>query len=134
MSKVPVRFSDELFDTICNEIASGRSLNKICKDAGMPTVAGVMKWLNDKPEIVDRYTRAREMQAEYLFDELIDIADNASDPQLARLQVDTRKWHLSKVIPKKYGDRSQIDHTTDGKAFTSPTIVIQSSGELPEKT
>ena len=92
MSKTPVRYSDDLFDRICGEIASGRSLASICKDQGMPTVAGVMKWLNEKPDIVERYTRAREMQAETLFDELVDIADNATDPQTARLQVDTRKW------------------------------------------
>jgi hypothetical protein len=124
MSKVPIRYSDELFDRICAEIASGRSLASICKDNGMPTVAGVMKWLNDKPEIVERYTRAREMQAETLFDELIDIADKATDAQTARLQVDTRKWYLSKVIPKKYGDK--MDVTTDGEPMR-PLFIIPPS-------
>lgn len=120
MSKVPVRYSDDLFDHICGEIASGRSLASICKDPGMPTVAGVMKWLNEKPDIVERYTRAREMQAETLFDELVDIADNATDPQTARLQVDTRKWYLSKVIPKKYGDKTDI--TSNGNTIAVAPI------------
>jgi hypothetical protein len=50
-------------------------------------------------------------------DQIVEISDGnsdlagAQDVQRARLMVDTRKWVLSKLIPKKYGDRQQIDHT-----------------------
>jgi hypothetical protein len=50
------------------------------------------------------------------------------------LQVDTRKWFLGKLNPKVYGDRSQVDHTNNGKEFQATTVIIQSTGEAPEKT
>jgi hypothetical protein len=126
--------SQAIFDEVCNRLEEGRSLRSVCSDDDMPHRRDVNKWINEVAGASDQYARACEERAETLFDELVDIADNAQDAQLARLQVDTRKWYLSKVKPKKYGDRSQIDHTTDGKAFNAPTIVIQSSGEAPEKT
>lgn len=137
--KKPVRFSQELFDIICGEIASGRSLRSICTDEGMPTVSGVMKWLIEKPEIVEQYTRAREIQAETIFDEMLDIADDASNDwmlsnkpdsdswllngehiQRSRLRIDARKWQLSKMIPKKYGDKTDI--TSNGNTIAVAPI------------
>ena len=112
-----------------------------------------MKWLNEKPELVEQYTRARELQAETLFDELLDIADDASNDwmeinkdgdtryelngehtQRTKIRIDVRKWKISKMLPKKYGDRSQVDHTNNGKEFQAQTVIIQSTGEIPEKT
>jgi len=112
-----------------------------------------MRWLNEKPELVEQYTRARELQAETLFDELLDIADDASNDwmeinkdgdvryelngehtQRTKIRIDVRKWKISKMLPKKYGERSQVDHTNNGKEFQATTVVIQSTGEAPEKT
>ena len=139
--KTPIRFSQDLFDVICDKIASGRSLRSICDDEGMPTVSGVMKWLSDKPEIVEQYTRAREIQAETIFDELLDIVDDASNDWMlsnkpdsaswsvngehisrSRLRWDARRWHLSKMIPKKYGDKTHTDITSNGNTIAVPPI------------
>ena len=40
-------------------------------------------------------------------DECLVIADSATaeDAQARRLSVDTRKWYLSKLAPKRYGDQ-----------------------------
>jgi hypothetical protein len=35
------------------------------------------------------------------------------DVQRARLQVDTRKWLLSKLAPKKYGERLELTGDPD---------------------
>jgi hypothetical protein len=59
--------------------------------------------------LVEQYARARELQAEYVFDEITEIADLAVEEAnaigKARLRIDARKWAASKMAPKKYGDK-----------------------------
>lgn len=116
----PTIFNDELARVICERIAKGESVRTICKDDDMPDAGSIYNWLldEDKKEFFKQYAKAKDAQAELMFDELLDIADsgNMDDSNRARLRVDTRKWYLSKVLPKKYGDK--IDMTTDGKPFT----------------
>lgn len=115
-----VRFSPELADEICQRLAEGESLNQICKLPGFPKRASVMRWLlSDEPEHAafrDSYARAREMQAEVLADETIDIADGTKRIrkshvaiESARLRIDARKWLAAKLRPKKYGDKITHD-------------------------
>lgn len=123
----PTKYNESIVKEICSRIASGESLLQICRDKHMPSRISVHSWLLDDryKEFLNRYTRARELQADYIFDELLDIADDGSNDwieretksgriievvnqehvQRSRLRVDTRKWYLSKVLPKKYGDR-----------------------------
>ena len=77
-----------------------------------------------------RYARAKDLWLSFLAEETLDISDsregdvivdeatgkpivNHNVIQRDRLRVDTRKWLLSKLVPKKYGDK--IDVTSDGK-------------------
>ena len=94
-------------------------------DEGMPAQSTVYKWLIDNDGFSEKYARAREVQAEFLAEEIIQIADDASGDSTtdedgnermnaefvarSRLRVDARKWYASKVAPKKYGDRIQQD-------------------------
>ena len=89
----------------------------------MPHRATVIKWLLKHKEFNDKYAQAREAQADFLLEELLDIADSAEGDMLldkdgkptgkvnheninrSRLRVDTRKWVITKLAPKKYGDR-----------------------------
>lgn len=133
----PAMYSQELADTVCERIANGESLRRICKDEGMPSMTTVLKWLGNDEQFALQYARAREIQAEGFFDEIADIADNASndwmetcDPdnpgyrlngehiQRSKLRVDARKWMLAKMLPKKYGDKQQIDHTSSDGSMT----------------
>jgi len=116
----PSLYSEELADSICEQIVTGKSLVSILKQEGMPSYTQVMKWLDTKEEFADKYARAKAAQADYLADELMEIADNDSldigftddgkpfvkgeNIQRSRLRVDTRKWIASKLKPKKYGD------------------------------
>lgn len=111
---------------ICRRLANGESLRKICIDEGMPSKWTVLEWLAKDEEFAAQYTRARELQAELYLDEIIAISDDSAldteiDPETgaertnhevvarAKLRVDTRKWAMSKMAPKKYGDRTAID-------------------------
>lgn len=128
-------FTQELFDRICERIADGESLRAICADEDMPDKSSVMRWLNEREELQDQYARAREIQADALFDDILDIADNgvndwieanADEPekyngdnvQRSRLRIDARKWMAGKLRPKKYGEKLDVDM----KASFSVTI------------
>ena len=84
-----------------------------------------------KEGLSNRYARAKSFQSEREADIILDIADSASnqDYQVARLRVDARKWVASKLLPNKYGDKTQIDHTTSDGSMKPPTII-----ELVAKT
>ncbi|MFA5217146.1 hypothetical protein [Sulfuricurvum sp.] len=123
----PSKFSQEIADEICKRLSSGESLLNICRDDHLPTRISVYNWLLDgKHEaFFNNYARARELQAEYLFDDCLDIADDGTNDWMiihkrsgeeeevpnrevldrSRLRVDTRKWYLSKVLPKKFGEQ-----------------------------
>lgn len=120
----PSDYSDEIATAICVRLADGESLRSICADDTMPDKATVFRWLSKHEEFRDQYARARETQADALFDEILDIADDGHNDWMARkfgeeerwvengealrrsaLRVDARKWVVSKLLPKKYGDR-----------------------------
>lgn len=148
----PTIFTQELADTICERISDGESLITICKDDGMPKSSTVYNWLLDetKKDFLEQYARARNKQAEHLFEEILKISDDGSNDyveteddegnartvfnhehvQRSRLRVDTRKWYLSKVLPKKYGEK--LDVTSDGKAIKGNSIVFTNFGNDAE--
>jgi hypothetical protein len=116
----PSRFSDEIATEICERLADGQSLIDICKDENLPAERTIRKWLaEDRNGFVPQYVRAREAQVEHYIDEIVDIADsvaNCTDSAIvhaARLAIDTRKWAAAKRLPKKYGDRLDLEHKGD---------------------
>ncbi len=127
----PHAFDPAVGDAICDAITEGRSLRAICRDPGLPSVGVVLRWVAEggRPEargsdgkqsalsiFREQYLRARQEQADVLADEVIDIADRATDPQLARLQIDSRKWYAGKVRPKVYGEGIALRHSgADGE-------------------
>lgn len=108
-------FTQELADKICNYIAGGMSLRKLCELDGMPTKETVRVWLRDNETFSAQYARARDEQADFYADEIIEIADNETDPQKARVRVDSRKWIASKLKPKRYGDKLEVDNKHSGE-------------------
>lgn len=116
----PSDYTQEMADYICAELADGKSLRAICRDHEDLNTGKVMRWLGANKEFQEQYARARELQADALFDETLDIADQydtAKDiltPDLinrAKLRIDTRKWIAGKLRPKKYGEKIQQEHT-----------------------
>lgn len=108
---------------VCEQIANGKSLREICEPEGMPAPSTIVGWLVEDDALSEQYTRARERQADFYADEIIEIADQAKneDAQIARLRVDARKWKASKLAPKRYGDKVTNEHSgPDGQpiAFT----------------
>lgn len=84
----PSGYSEEVADTICQELMEGKGLRTICALEGMPGAATVYKWLGQYEGFQERYAHAREVQADVLADEIIEIADSETDPNRARVMID----------------------------------------------
>jgi hypothetical protein len=64
----------------------------------MPGRATVFRWIDCHKEFRDQYLWARNIQADYIYDEIIHIADDVVDPRTvarARLRIDTRLRQLA---------------------------------------
>jgi len=111
----PSKYSDELAADICSRIAQGEALRKISAADDMPAMSTICLWAaEDRGGFSERYTRALEARGWLWAEEIVGIADGVDgepDTQRDRLRVDTRKWLLSKLMPQKYGEKSQIEHT-----------------------
>jgi len=101
----PSIYSDAIVNEICDALACGESILDIVERDGMPAQTTIYRWLDEKRDFREKYTRAREWQAEHNADEIVRIADKCEDANKARLQIDARKWRASKQAPKKYGDK-----------------------------
>lgn len=126
----PLSFTQEIADVICERIADGESLRSICSSPDMPNKSTVFRWLAVIPVFCDQYAHAREAQADSIFDEVIDIADNGSNDWMerldddgkkvgwrengeainrSRLRIDARKWMAGKLRPRKYGEKLDLN-------------------------
>lgn len=139
----PTEYTADLAQEICAKLAEGRTLRSVCKDDGVPPESTVRTWvLDDREGFAAQYARAREIGYGSMADEIIEIADNSSldvikgDEETAdrvntefvarsRLKVDTRKWLLSKALPKVYGDKITQELTgKDGKDLPSTAATV----------
>lgn len=123
----PSIFSEKICNAICAKIAKGKSLRSICSEKNMPSKSVVMLWLQKHEAFQIQYARACELRAAFWAEEIIEIADDSTNDfmerkrkdgtietvpdhenvQRSKLRVDSRKWLMSKLVPKKYGDKLQ---------------------------
>ena len=109
----PSKYNEEIADRICDRISEGEALYKVARDSGMPDQKTMFRWLEQFPSFRHKYARAKEQMLEREADNILAIADSDDDPNSRRVRVDTRKWLLSKLIPKKYGDKIVIYGSLD---------------------
>lgn len=117
---------------ICTRLMMGESLRSICARKYYPSKPSVFRWLLDNQDFRDQYTQAREMQQEHYLDEMFEIADDATNDWMERLdkdgqgdgwrlngdhvrrsqlRIDTRKWVMERMAAKKYGAKIKNEHT-----------------------
>jgi len=140
----PSSYTEELGLEICERIAHGESLTKICAPDSMPKVSTVYRWLLKEKAFCDMYARSREDQSDTLADQIMDIGEEVPmmvitdedgkvtkriDPagvNRNRLRVDARKWVAAKLKPRKYGDRQVLAGDPDAP------LEVKHSGTLDE--
>lgn len=144
----PTDYTIELASLICSKIASGEKVSDICLDDNMPAPSTVYLWLSKHSEFSEQYARAQADRTHAMAEEIMDISDdgrndwmernhgedkawvtNGEALQRSRLRVDTRKWLMSKMAPKKYGDKvTNVHSDPDGNPInTAPTIIFTGS-------
>lgn len=121
----PSLYTQELAAEVCERMGKGETLRQICRDDHMPAESTVRLWATDNRDgFSAQYARAREDLCEFWADEILEIADDGSNDTIkdeygkerldgewlnrSRLRVDARKWLLSKILPKKYGDKLEV--------------------------
>lgn len=119
----------EIKTLICEQISEGKSLSAICRD-NLIVQSSVYSQLTKDEEFAERYARARERQADFYADEVIELADQCDGSldgtNRTRLQIDARKWACSKLHPRKYSDKASVEVTgKDGAPVSMPTIILQ---------
>ncbi len=134
----PTIYTGEIALGICKRIANGESLRSVCLDKEIPNRDTIHTWILDETKQItytdestqetkivkfsDQYKFACDIRAENMADELQEIADDKEgDVQRDRLRVDTRKWVISKILPKKYGDK--VDVTSGGEKIKGNAVV-----------
>lgn len=116
----PTTYNEDIAAKICARMSEGESLRSVCRSDGFPVLSTVFLWIGKYPEFSEQYKLAMASRADAMFEDMIEIADdgrndfmeteqgekfNSEHVQRSRLRLDTRKWMLSKMLPKKYGDK-----------------------------
>lgn len=144
------KVKENAIESILLRIANGESCRSILDGADrkvFPSHVTFCEWLNNDRELTKQYARAVADRADLIFEEILTIADsyekdvtivngkevvNHNIINRHRLMIDTRKWMLSKMMPKKYGDK--LDVTSAGEATHNPVnIVFTNSTELERR-
>jgi hypothetical protein len=141
----------ELTTEICFAIANGANPSRMCADnMRMPSYTTLYAWLTIDPAFKAMWDTAIVLRAERLVDEILEIADdnsndidytdehgvphvNGENIQRAKLRVDTRKWLASKLLPKKYGDKTILSGDDENPLQLQVTAMVASSDDLLKK-
>lgn len=134
----PSDYSPALVETICDRIATGESLRRICTDEDMPHHITVIRWLGKHDDFASRYAHARDIQAQTFVDKMLDVAESAPERNPItgaldaasvahiRNKIATMQWLAAKLAPKKYGDKLDLNH--GGQKDNPITAVLSKIG------
>jgi hypothetical protein len=109
----PTIYTQAIADEICERLAHGETLRKMVLDEHMPPAGTIYRWLDSNESFRDQYARARVRQADYYAEMIIDESFGAHDASIGRLRMDALKWASSKIAPKKYGDKIELESNSN---------------------
>lgn len=118
-------FTPEIGEQILAGLAECKSLRAVCRELDLPIVT-VLQWAEMHVAFGEQYTRVRAKAYEVMAEEIVEISDDISNDTIvtdngdqprtewisrSKLRVDSRKWILSKMLPKVYGDKLDLNHS-----------------------
>jgi len=133
---------EETFTEICRQMAEeGKSLRKILLHKDMPSSQTFYIWLDEDERKSKQYTRAHEDRVEVRFESI--EKDYNEEPErnadtnlidsgwvnLQRLKIHSKQWELSKLNPKKYSDKIQVDTTEFSEQPLFPDVQKDNSNK-----
>lgn len=125
----PSGFTTEIGQKLCRLIEEGNSLREICKMEGMPPAGMIFRWLAHFPEFEKEYMKARIAQSHHIFEEILEIADNATNDYMekmnraggtflapntelilrSKLRVEARLKIIALLNPKVYSESKKLE-------------------------
>ena len=95
--------------TVLEGLVMGKTLRAICREeheagAAFPCEHTIRLWSVTDHDFRGKFIACREVGLFAIADEMIDLADEAGDPQRSRLKVETRKWLVGKLLPTVFGE------------------------------
>ena len=140
--KRPAEFTDEIFDTICERMAGGEWLRKICdQDPNMPSRQTFLRWIEKDSGRQEKYARASRSMVDYWAEELLEISQETEKDTIIepngrrkcnhewvankRLHSDNLKFLMSKIYPKRYGDR--LPEAVEQKTHEAALLELQAN-------
>ena len=136
----PTRCTVNIANDICQLLAGGESLRRICSNEMFPVMSSVLLWVvtdrlieGTSRKFSEQYMQARDAAGFAHADNVADVAyralEEGLDPQSARAAMDGYKWAAERMSPKKHSQRQEHDHSsTDGSMTPQSPVVI-----LPQK-
>lgn len=124
-----VSFDDEAVVVVLMAMEDGQSLRSACTTADIAP-STFLRWVDGDAELAEHYARARERLLDVKAEELEEIGERAARAESAvevaglRLLSDNRKWLLSKLSPKKYGEKVTQEHTGEGGGPVQQNITV----------
>jgi hypothetical protein len=125
MTGRPSTYTPEIGKAICDALAAhDGGLRSLCKSRDdFPEPNTIYTWRSRFPDFDDQFAHARQKQLQMMAEDIVDISqDETLDPQARRLMVDTRKWLLSKLMHRTYGDK--LDVTSGGETLNTSNAML----------
>jgi hypothetical protein len=125
-------YTEEKGEAIYEHLISGKSLMSFCRLEGNPSNSTVMRWLQKHPEFREKYTDARELQADVFYDQVLDIADGENQKN-AWIRMSARMWMVGRMQPKKYGKNPTRTWPAEDQPPAIIEVVIDDSPEAHDR-
>lgn len=139
----PTLYSKKLADEICTKLAEGKSMRSVCREEKMPEMETVWRWLREKQDFNEQYVRATQERTEAQNELLLELGDQAialsqsvdfkasnAVVSAVKLKADNLRWSMSKMKPKKYGDK--VDLTSGGEKLPTPILYVPGDNSHPQ--
>lgn len=129
----PTTYSLEIAIEICTEISLGGDVVDILKKKKYPSFPTWCKWKRENDELLKLYVNSVQDKSDIELHEMNEIQQELRDgkltPAQANVLIQTIKWKLAKFYPKMYGERQELDITTQGEKIN---IINLGDGIKPE--
>ena len=126
--KLPWRhvYTEEVADRICDEVAAGRTLERIAiEEVWAPSLRQMHYWMNEHADFQSAYEFARRLRAEKLAEETLDVAYSpVLDPEDKKIIIAAHHWLVAKMNPREWGDRKIVDQNITANVTTVGQIDV----------
>ena len=111
----------DILEQVFDWVAEGKTLRSFCRQDGMPSYRTIYRWLDENPEALSRFARAREDGADAIAEEGLEILEtfpmstsngsiDTGHVSWLKNRFEGRMKLLAKWFPQRYGDKQTVQH------------------------